>query len=418
LATLSDRRKSVENTFLGGEGTVNYYLADVTSRSEYYPYGMVLPGRSESDGGNYRYGFQGQEVDDEVKGGNNSVNYKYRMHDPRVGRFFAVDPLYIEYPELTPYQFSSNNVTWYVEIEGLEGYPGSYNDQQQMNAALKRGDAEAYKYWSERYNGELLSGRKLVHGVLAPVRGIYNISATIVANTANIPSLAAPEFGADGPLYENFQAYLWTVDGEGLSSYEQVDGEMPQMEVVAEGGMAIITELGAAKAIKGIAAGGKILLNKLDNSSKIVNETAGSQNISSTSDELAGSVKDVNKQGGQQNCVNCAIATDNILAGRPSSALPAGPWKVGNKYVYLDKPQPISILEKTYGVKFNPIKLSDIDNIVKNGQRGILFGSRADGTGHVINFTKKNGVINYIDGQSGGAGSTEGFESVKILITN
>ncbi len=122
LATVSDRRKSVENTFLGGEGTVNYYLADVTSRSEYYPYGMVLPGRSESDGGNYRYGFQGQEDDPEIKGAGNSTNYKYRMHDPRIGRFFATDPLEKEYPYYTPYSFSGNEVISAVELEGLEPY--------------------------------------------------------------------------------------------------------------------------------------------------------------------------------------------------------------------------------------------------------------------------------------------------------
>jgi len=69
----------------------------------------------------YRYGFQGQEKDDEIKGEGNSINYKYRMHDPRVGRFFAVDPLTWSYPELTPYQFSSNNPIGMVEIEGLEG---------------------------------------------------------------------------------------------------------------------------------------------------------------------------------------------------------------------------------------------------------------------------------------------------------
>jgi hypothetical protein len=36
----------------------------------------------------YRYGFQGQEKDDEWKGSGNSINYKYRMHDPRLGHCF------------------------------------------------------------------------------------------------------------------------------------------------------------------------------------------------------------------------------------------------------------------------------------------------------------------------------------------
>jgi len=43
------------------------------------------------------------------------------MYDPRVARFFAVDPIAREYPELTPYQHSSLNPIWLREVEGLEG---------------------------------------------------------------------------------------------------------------------------------------------------------------------------------------------------------------------------------------------------------------------------------------------------------
>ena len=63
---------------------------------------MLVPGRNYSTN-SYRYGFQGQEKDDEVKGSGNSINYKYRMHDPRVGRFFAVDPLFKDYPSYSSY---------------------------------------------------------------------------------------------------------------------------------------------------------------------------------------------------------------------------------------------------------------------------------------------------------------------------
>ena len=67
-----------------------------------------------------RYLFQAQEMDDEIKGDGNSVNYKYRMHDPRLGRFFATDPLKKKYPYLTPYQFSSNQPIHAPELEGCE----------------------------------------------------------------------------------------------------------------------------------------------------------------------------------------------------------------------------------------------------------------------------------------------------------
>jgi RHS repeat-associated protein len=53
---------------------------------------MTVPNRHNSSN-SYRYGFQGQEKDNELKGDGNSLNYTFRMHDPRVGRFFAVDPL-------------------------------------------------------------------------------------------------------------------------------------------------------------------------------------------------------------------------------------------------------------------------------------------------------------------------------------
>jgi RHS repeat-associated protein len=78
-----------------------------------------VPNRHGSSN-SYRYGFQGQEKDDELKGEGNSLNYTFRMHDPRVGRFFAVDPLAPQYPHNSPYAFSENRVIDAFELEGLE----------------------------------------------------------------------------------------------------------------------------------------------------------------------------------------------------------------------------------------------------------------------------------------------------------
>ena len=91
---------------------------DVENSLDYYSFGMLMPERN--GGTNYRYSFQGQEADNEVKGKGNSVNYKYRMHDARLGRFFAVDPLTSKYPHYTPYSFSGNRVVDMIELEGLE----------------------------------------------------------------------------------------------------------------------------------------------------------------------------------------------------------------------------------------------------------------------------------------------------------
>jgi len=59
-------------------------------------------------------------MDNELKGEGNSLNYTFRMHDPRVGRFFAIDPLTKKYPHYSPYSFSGNRVIDAIELEGLE----------------------------------------------------------------------------------------------------------------------------------------------------------------------------------------------------------------------------------------------------------------------------------------------------------
>lgn len=113
---------------------------------------MLVPGKhgSVSD---YRYGFHGQEKDDEIKGAGNSLNYKYRMHDPRVGRFFATDPLEKSYPWNSPYAFSENKVIHMVELEGLESsMPGLYLGPQKGTSVINVEELKAVDAKIKRIN--------------------------------------------------------------------------------------------------------------------------------------------------------------------------------------------------------------------------------------------------------------------------
>ena len=84
----------------------------------YYPFGWSMPGRKYQEG-DYRFGFNGQEQDTEWRGGQ-AVNFKYRVHDPRIAKFLSVDPLAPDYTWNSPYAFAENRVIDGIDLEGLE----------------------------------------------------------------------------------------------------------------------------------------------------------------------------------------------------------------------------------------------------------------------------------------------------------
>ena len=69
-----------------------------------------------------RYGFNGKENDNEVKGQGNQQDYGMRIYDPRLGRFLSEDPLTKDYPWYTPYQFAGNKPIWAVDLDGKEEF--------------------------------------------------------------------------------------------------------------------------------------------------------------------------------------------------------------------------------------------------------------------------------------------------------
>jgi RHS repeat-associated protein len=85
---------------------------------------MMMPGRRYDIGTSYRYGFNGKENDNDVKGEGSQQDYGKRIYDPRLGRFLSVDPLTKKYPKLTPYQFASNRPTLMIDLDGMEGSMG------------------------------------------------------------------------------------------------------------------------------------------------------------------------------------------------------------------------------------------------------------------------------------------------------
>jgi RHS repeat-associated protein len=85
---------------------------------------MVMPGRTYvKSGGDYRFGFQGQEKNSDLSGVDGGhLDFQFRIHDARLGRFLSVDPLYASYPWNSTYAFAENKVIRFIDLEGAESY--------------------------------------------------------------------------------------------------------------------------------------------------------------------------------------------------------------------------------------------------------------------------------------------------------
>jgi len=126
-----------------------------------------MPGRSFSSS-NYRFGFNGKLKDDEIKGNGNSIDFGARIYDSRLGRWLSLDPLQVDYPYFSPFQFCADNPVINVDPDGKKIKPANESSKEAIDAHLtelfgKRAFQEIFS-WSlpTEYGGAIASDRTRV----------------------------------------------------------------------------------------------------------------------------------------------------------------------------------------------------------------------------------------------------------------
>lgn len=119
--------------------------------------------------------FQGQRFDDDL--GIDYYSFKYRNHDPQIGRFIEIDPLAEDYVYNSTYAFSENKVTAHVELEGLEAmdFRTQRNEENYLSGKITE------KQYSENIKGPAVGG----------------VLAGVVLFSLMFPAIAAPIIAAD-----------------------------------------------------------------------------------------------------------------------------------------------------------------------------------------------------------------------------
>jgi len=112
MAVISDRKISVDTN---SDHITDYYASQVVSFTDYYPFGFPMAERSGNLVG-YRFGFNGQEADNEVYGVKKSYTAEFWQYDTRLGRRWNVDVKKITF--MSPYSTFANNPIVYTDVLG------------------------------------------------------------------------------------------------------------------------------------------------------------------------------------------------------------------------------------------------------------------------------------------------------------
>lgn len=215
----------------------------------------------------YRYGYSGQEKDDEMKGSGNSVYYLARIYDPRIGRFLSNDPLTKEYPWYTPYQYAGNKPISFIDRDGEEearpeeiayailnpfdAMTVKNNSTLAFQAANNSGlpnprdgqqDAFRHAYWNA------LNARDIGAGEAEPFATIHETGMTNPANDPNSPEYDPVAIQMD--LHNNEIGRRI-----GALNPEATNEELAAlvMQALANGELKVISNIGAPNTSKTLA---------------------------------------------------------------------------------------------------------------------------------------------------------------------
>ena len=322
----------------------------IVQYSDYDPFGLQLPGLSGGSSSN-RLKYNGKEAVGEL--GANVFDYGARLYDAQIGRWGVPDPLSELSRRFSPFVYGNNNPMRFIDPDGMTATP---TDQ------FYEGQA-AQDYFNQVLRPQRLSDQMDDEGGPGP---------------------KPKPTGAPGTQQARQQQAQQTTQmlsrGDGITPDYTLDGSFVLGAVLRPVGWLFNAAVGKVFGAGAAEAGG-----------------------------VAGSIRNINKIGGTQNCVNCVISTDATLAGRYASALEtAGPTA-------------LSVLEREFGGSFtHGLSLNRIQGLVSEaGHRGIVFGNRGAGeVGHVFNVVNQKGVIRFLDGQSGKAAELGGYKNFSFLPTN
>lgn len=184
-------------------------IVTTLSYADYYPFGEQLQGRSSAS--NYRYAYQGQELDTET----GMEAFQLRMWDGRLGRWLSPDP-YGQYA--SPYLGMGNNPINLIDPDGGWASGGGGDDEYCSDCAQSYNlsefviypmmDKYSFSDWTFRRHLEKNNEYYFKRVVELEKRGIYNRLQTVKKDYWGGFSGQFANGGSTGSKYDVFAGFL------------------------------------------------------------------------------------------------------------------------------------------------------------------------------------------------------------------
>jgi len=203
-----------------------YFQPEVTSISDFYPFGASIQGRSFSST-EYRFGFNGKEDDGQVNGEGNSIDFGARMLDTRLGRWLSVDREFKYQPDNTTYKVNFNNPNIFMDPDGRREFLTiSYYEDGKLVKTETSTISDKYHYKQgidgngdkiDRYF-DIYHSQSINSSSKNKTITIVNESSVLSQNYIEIVAPWGSEYGAE--LYRDFKDWSSVRGGIELTSEE------------------------------------------------------------------------------------------------------------------------------------------------------------------------------------------------------
>ena len=226
LATVSDRRERT----LDGNGVVSGFGAVIKSTSDYWPFGSELEGR-QFDANRYKFGFGGQEADQEIAGDKSMYTAQFWEYDAKIGRRWNVDPI-IKH-SFSTYSTFSNNPIIFIDPMGNTDYyyKGNYVGTDGVNNNVV-GVISDKGLRDKIREGMKQNGKYVIEGIDHGVSGdgYFGINRDVLKKSQSI-LINALKNGAN----KEFMSVMENIGGGSFSSIFESEGDEGSGTPVKEG---------------------------------------------------------------------------------------------------------------------------------------------------------------------------------------